>query len=62
MLNQTILLECDACCAPRQTKLGETLEQLRDRLASVGWYVDDVRDYDLCPNCTHKVIEPGDAS
>lgn len=57
-MHQTIVLECDACATPRQTNFDETLEQLRERLAQVGWYVDSARDYDLCPGCTHKGI-PG---
>ena len=45
----TVQLVCDTCHAPRQARVGESIDSLRDRLAQVGWYSDAANDIDLCP-------------
>lgn len=46
---RTVQLACNECGATRQAKPGVSIEALRAGLVEVGWYVDEVRDFDLCP-------------
>lgn len=45
-------LVCDDCRTPlRQGKQGQSIDDLRDRLAEGGWLSNKARDTDLCPTC-----------
>lgn len=50
MRETTVLLECNICRARRQGRVGESVAELRDKLADVGWYSDAANDVDVCPN------------
>lgn len=47
----TVRLECDDCRCERQGQVGQSVDQLRDALATVGWLSDKANDRDLCPRC-----------
>lgn len=49
-------LECNVCSCHRQGRSGQSIADLRDALADVGWYIDAANDVDVCP--TH-IPEPG---
>lgn len=54
----TIWLECDHCrAAQRQGKPGQTIDELREALASVGWLSDKATDSDACPSCVGQAVE-----
>lgn len=44
-------LRCDDCGADRQGRVGQSLDDLREKLAAVGWVSNKAQDRDLCPRC-----------
>lgn len=53
----TQLLECDVCHVSRQSRVGESIASLRDRLAEVGWRSDHAYDTDLCPTHVDQAVD-----
>lgn len=47
----TVRLECNRCRTQRQSRLGQSIEQLRKELAGVGWRAIAAQDVDVCSRC-----------
>lgn len=59
----TVMLACDgpSCDTLRQGKPGQSPEDLRAKLVTVGWRVDEDRRgrvTDLCPTCVARGVKP----
>lgn len=52
----TVRLVCDDCRTERQGQVNVGVDELRDRLARVGWFSDKANDADLCPACIGKTL------
>lgn len=49
----TVQVACDSCGARRQGRIGDTVEELRAGLRTVGWLcrVASGTEVDICPKC-----------